>query len=84
MDVIRNIIFKIISNTYYVNRINRRRTVVDMNKKRKTKKKESLFLCINCGLEFPESEFSSITEEGYDVCPACGQIKCFNKIEGQI
>ena len=46
-------------------------------------KKEKQFLCKKCGLEFPESEFTSITEEGCDICPACGKPNCFEEIEGE-
>ena len=44
-------------------------------------KKEKWFRCRKCGLEFPESEFSSITEDEQDVCPACGRAGCCEEME---
>ena len=35
-------------------------------------RKEKQFRCRKCGLEFPKSEFSSITEDEQDICAACG------------
>lgn len=44
-------------------------------------KNEKMFRCRKCGLEFPESEFSSITEEEQDICPACGRAGCCEEME---
>ena len=45
------------------------------------KKKENWYRCNLCGLEFPESEFTNMTEDEKDTCPACGETECFEKLE---
>lgn len=47
------------------------------------KKEVNKYLCKKCGLEFPESEFSGITEKEEDICPACGGINCFKELEDE-
>lgn len=42
---------------------------------------EQRYLCKKCGLEFLESEFSAITEDEKDICPACGKVDCFEELE---
>lgn len=36
--------------------------------------------CKKCGLEFDESEFSNVDEDGNDTCPACGESLCFEEV----
>ena len=45
-------------------------------------KQEKWFHCRKCGLEFPESEFGSITEDEQDICPACGRAGSCEEMEG--
>lgn len=45
--------------------------------------KENWYKCLKCGLVFPESEFTSITEDEKDICPACGAVDCFTDADFQ-
>lgn len=45
-------------------------------------KQEKWFRCKKCGLEFPESEYGSITEDEQDICPACGRAGSCEEMEG--